>query len=521
MKTPIQIQLELSHRTYWREIKALPVAILVAGLALVAPSLAGAVRGQADSEPRDLARRFETLSEVEKKAITDLGEPGFDALLKEVRHRLQTKRASSNPEEKNDFGSHSDFADLVFFMCGRMPPNRTREVIDLLSFADRRKLSEAKEPILLGLTIGGDESITVPMFLKFVDSGAARGSAVYEVIAFAYTSQSVHSAAVSLLSRSSHPDAVAYLMRKLVDPKAEPALRNLAFTRLARTGGEVGLRAVLAAKDRERTVLSLKERFSRRKIPLKPVKPKAWWGLKATRRSSDGVLWGLLISPEFTYSDTWLIRHDGTRWVSPLMMRTSFRDGIPKDWLEKLTADAEAMRDSDGDGLNDVYEGMTGTNPIEKDSDGDGLTDDIDKNPLAAPRELTDEEKVLGAAFEGLMRFVGEKRNPLVVRFPAGVEPFEMFGVSDAIVARKHDPTGQSYRKINDLLGVSFRAPEYDPADQKLPWMEGRRPVIFSKDGAEAVVQVVGGLDHAGYDLRLKRYGAEWIVTNARMAWIE
>lgn len=46
--------------------------------------------------------------------------------------------------------------------------------------------------------------------------------------------------------------------------------------------------------------------------------------------------------------------------------------------LRMLTAQVEVIRDTDGDGLRDTEEALTGTNPENPDSDGDGLVDGLD-----------------------------------------------------------------------------------------------------------------------------------------------
>lgn len=119
------------------------------------------------------------------------------------------------------------------------------------------------------------------------------------------------------------------LIAQLNDPNANPHLRHQLFVKLARTGGRAGLRAVLAAKDRSRT-------------------------------------------------------------LPPL---TKTRD------LERLGL-AATGKDSDHDSLTDLMERRLGTDPHNPDTDGDGLKDGVDKNPLAAPRRLSEVEQILAAAFE-------------------------------------------------------------------------------------------------------------------------
>jgi hypothetical protein len=58
----------------------------------------------------------------------------------------------------------------------------------------------------------------------------------------------------------------------------------------------------------------------------------------------------------------------------------------------------ELQRDSDGDGLTDIYESLLLTNPNSADTDGDGLTDDADSCPLADPAQMGQVERGVARA---------------------------------------------------------------------------------------------------------------------------
>ena len=45
-----------------------------------------------------------------------------------------------------------------------------------------------------------------------------------------------------------------------------------------------------------------------------------------------------------------------------------------------------SMRDRDGDGLTDLQEKRTGTNPINRDTDGDGISDNRDIHPRSVKK---------------------------------------------------------------------------------------------------------------------------------------
>src|SRR5207248_8573014 len=83
-------------------------------------------------------------------------------------------------------------------------------------------------------------------------------------------------------------------------------------------------------------------------------------------------------------------------------------------------------QDTDGDGLTDIVEARLGTNPRKPDSDGDGLSDLVDPCPNAAPRPLSDAERIVAACIEA--RFFEEKWSVPAVLSGENVQPFELYG---------------------------------------------------------------------------------------------
>src|SRR5205085_9310988 len=164
-------------------------------------------------------------------------------------------------------------------------------------------------------------------------------------------------------------------------------------------------------------------------------------------------------------------------------------------WYDRFAADPELRRDSDRDGWSDVMEAYAGTDPHNKDTDGDGLPDSVDKNPLAAPGLLTDYQAILGAAVQGLMRFVGNWSHPIVVHLPAGVAPFEMFGVDGPILARTPETKVRTRNERYALLSVQYLRPRYGFDGEEVPFQRGGDPLLWNADHTEARVAIRGGLD--------------------------
>lgn len=90
---------------------------------------------------------------------------------------------------------------------------------------------------------------------------------------------------------------------------------------------------------------------------------------------SDPALLGTaLVAADGTVSASFPVPGSATDGPHELVVMGLGSDGE----LRTLTAPIEVIRDTDGDGLRDSEEALTGTNPDNPDSDGDGLIDGID-----------------------------------------------------------------------------------------------------------------------------------------------
>lgn len=181
--------------------------------------------------------------------------------------------------------------------------------------------------------------------------------------------------------------------------------------------------------------------------------------------------------------------------------------------------------DTDGDGWPDIVEKVFGTDPNNRDTDGDGLKDGEDKNPLAAPRPLSDTEQVLAAAFEAEYRFSGVNSAPAIIELPKGMEPFEFTGYDAAILCYRAGkapgddwPHGFPYLKTMEWVMVGwhrFSHPGWHAANRV---STGADVVQWNKGRTSAKVELDGEVSGSEYWLR--KFGSRWVVVGERMAWI-
>ena len=340
------------------------------------------------------------------------------------------------------------------------------------------------------------------------------------------------------LSRSSHPTALALMKAKLTDPTAEPELHRAAYLNLARTGGAAFVPAILAARDTRRTVPSLATRLELKTLPptILPEKKTRYETTRvlALARDSHKQLWALLTSDVLgSNRDLWIARWDGTQWREPLFtgkrltvkrVKDNEVEVFPSDWRQRFVENSALRRDSDHDGLTDLIEARLGTNPHRADSDGDSLRDGVDKNPLATPYPLTEQEKILAAAFEARYHQEAENSGPCQVELPPGIRPLELAGRKDVILCTpeaKHHP-------LEKIIGegavfVSFGLPDYDFQQARVLPTSSKQWLLWNAYHTEVRLSVnayIGKLNATGYDIQLKKFGENWIVVKAELTWI-
>ena len=334
--------------------------------------------------------------------------------------------------------------------------------------------------------------------------------------------------------RSSNPQAIQFLIGKLLDPEAEPELRHNAFLALPNTGGAAGLEAVLKAKDLRRTLPPLAEFMhldQLDRVPLETARAdydaehNSFLKSRLLEEQFDdhGQKWGLVQSSALGSGDLWIVKWDGRQWTDPLFTDVDLEEMKAADWVKAYAQDPTLLQDTDGDGWTDLMEGRLGTDALNSDTDGDGLSDPLDRNPLAKGRPQNEEQEILAAAFEATYRFYGWRRVPCIVEMPEGVEPFELSGWEWIILAKRHGeklPLDAIERRGVGL--IHFDLPQRDFGNDTLQKFRKGDVILWNKDRTEAkvhVVQYFGMLDAEGDDVYLKKIGKHWVAIEVKPIW--
>jgi outer membrane protein assembly factor BamB len=465
------------------------------------PALPGTIAGR-QALAKELVARFDHLDEDEQHTLLKLGDEAFEALLPLVRVRL----AQQHPEQ---------FSNPLKALAAVMQPKHTPAMIALLSLTDPPRGDPYARLDLFGILAFRGDDRALSLFLDQLRIGpqwAGFDEALYFV------------------THSSHPDAVRFLIEQLGNPQADPIIRHEAFINLARTGGAAGLKAVLAARDKRRTIPSLAQFMAIDRLGTTAASPQASFGypvrfpsqLLDTRKDSHGVLWGLIESGALgSLSDLWIARHNGKQWINPLFTGMTAEQLGHADWFARFVGNPKLSQDTDRDGWTDLVEQRLGTDPSKADTDGDGLPESRDKNPLVAPRPLSESEQVLAVAFEARFRFTGSRDVPCLVELPKGIRPLDLSGWDWIIITLKAgDDLRLAKMAGRGVAVVSFSPPVYDFTGGAV---HGRgvgqeQVILWNGQHTEAKLGIhtfYSGLDGDSDDIRLRKFGAHWVVIEA------
>ena len=347
------------------------------------------------------------------------------------------------------------------------------------------------------------------------------------------------------LADSRQPDILAFLKTALADPKAPAILRRIAFLNLARTGGAAMVPTILAVrnKERQRQVSgSFPERLRLDKLPHRVLsEAEARLHHHYTHVIALEKDWALLTTGQLgNTDDLWVARWDGAHWSDLRFTGETLLPWngpsrkepnpppirYPLDWYARFVGNEALSQDSDGDGLTDIMEKRLGTDPQNADSDGDGLSDSEDRNPLAPPRPpITDEEKIMVASFEALYAFESYNAWPCVIETPKGMRPLEFFGLNGRLFALPYVATKTPLTSCigEGTAAYDFRLPEFDFAGKKLQRKKMTNRVLWNATHTEAKISLnryYGMLNAEGFDIRLRKFGAEWVVIGLRSTWV-
>lgn len=353
------------------------------------------------------------------------------------------------------------------------------------------------EAVVRALVAKGDPDSYIPAFIQKLHQG-----------------KMVSGATLSAVSHASHPEAVAFLLSALHDPKAPREWRTEAFQHLAGTGGAEGVAAVRAARAKSG-----------------PCKP--WYArinfdkqnIVSTQQDTKGRTWMLFYSSILGYGTAlFMVERRGTEWGTPLFtgIGTTGRDEFPKafrgipldkllaaEWIKLFPDDPTIRKDTDGDGLTDLAEARLGTDPKKADTDGDGLRDAVDPCPLVARRPQGDTEQILAACIEAWVFAQENQAEPVIVSTTITI-PFEVSSNEGQVLWEKRgDSLWRSrvglYRIGNVFL--DFKSPD-GPKGQRIvygPDRQTARIVLLPDDGS----CIMG---HGTFTL--KKIDGEWFVVD-------
>jgi len=331
------------------------------------------------------------------------------------------------------------------------------------------------------------------------------------------------------ITKSSHPLAVEYIIKQMANNTATPELRHEAYVNLARTGQDAGIKAVIAARDPQRTIPSLERYMGLDNLGIVPGScgdlnagreaylfcyPK----LLKTYKDMKGVLWGLIRSPIIgSKDDLWIARHKKKKWMDPFFTGADYDQPGALERFTQFISDAQIRVDTDHDGWTDLVEQRIGTNPRNPDTDGDGIIDSRDKNPLAAPHQPGQLEQSIAAAFEARFKFIGwGEKAPCLVNLPPGMEPFELTSGDWIIVTAKNIQESPLYKVFEHGVAVVYLySPELGFKDKGILIANPNEYFLWNTDRTEmklGLAVIWAGLAGAMYEMHLKKIGAYWVV---------
>lgn len=457
-----------------------------------------------------LVRDYELSDEAERSRLVDLRHHAFKPMLaKFVGWATEYRKESESKSGEGTYKLYSLITDSAELLQNMFEPEFTSDVVAALNtMGPKETWATILENILQKK---GDPALFIPTLVKKLKSGSSTGN-MWE------------STTIGVVASSSHPDAVAFMLASLKDPKANEDVRQEAFRHLAGTGGEPGIAAVLAARPKPGPrkpwveLIDFAKPTGRAKPDMKTdAKGRTWM------RFTSGALGN--------HSDQFMVEKTRQGYGKPLFLgfytERTFSAEAPKtfrgvaidkliagEWVKLFADDPEIRKDSDGDGLTDLAEQRLATDPNNKDMDGDGLADSVDPCPNAAPRALGDKEKVVAACVEA--RFFAEDWGSPAVIAAEGMAPFELYGYPRTLIwSTETGRAGLSAVYGGGMNTISFHSPDENSRDPNF--------IKFSEGGKSArtmISRYSGGLNGDGTEVWLKKIGDEWFVVDMRLRYV-
>ncbi len=476
--------------------------------------LATAPQNQADRDAlaRAQAAKFELLDDAEQAQFAKLGGVAAEALIgRFVEWARESEKQWEDREMKDDLGSLrygllESAGELLDAMCG---PEQTDALTRAIAALAEKSSYRAVLIRLLGKHGRQDEVMrnyvaTLRKHLSSPDSKRDDGTMV------------------QMVARSKDPQAVAFMIDVLANPKAPGDWRKEAFVHLPGTGGSAGISAVLAARDGRRPRMRWEDRvdvagLSKRAIlsELKDSGGKTWRLFHSAALGNGSDLYVASKTPQGWSKALFTGVYTDRTWTLPAP--TSHR-GVPmakllkSEWVKMFALDPSVRKDADGDGLTDLVEARLGTDPQKPDTDGDGLGDAVDPCPNAAPRPMGDREKVVAACVEA--RFYGGNWGTPAVIEVKQLKPFEMYGYHGPLLWGTDAFKGT----LPKMYGTGMNSLTFHSAAERgTDWVE------FGADGRSAITLISrysGGLNGDGIRATLIKVGDDWFVTGLEMMYV-
>ncbi|WP_395094928.1 PQQ-binding-like beta-propeller repeat protein [Armatimonas sp.] len=449
-------------------------------------------------------------TETEKKALAERLVAQFELLDAAERHQLEKLKPYSAPAfiaQYLDWDSRTTpIPDLDNYLLAFCEKENTAALLGIWkTLGERRRRREGVEG---ALKAKGEEAGYIPTFVQNLRDQKSSSSAL-----------------LSAISHSSHPDAVAFLLDALRDPKAPAEWRAAAFEHLAGTGGAEGVAAIRAVRSSLKQPSPRKPWFASFDLESLPK--------KAVQKDAKGRTWALFQTDILGNSgDCFIVEKKAEGWGTPVFTGVwtgnTIRDNAPEtfrgirteklmatEWIKIFPDDPTLRKDTDGDGLTDLVEARLGTNPNKADTDGDGLSDAVDPCPTAAPRPLGDTEKILAACVEA--RFFDQNSERPLILFAPGVAPFEFDSNRGYLLWKQLRRRGPRATRpgggFDEDDGLCFRHLNRlkSPKEQ---------PITFGSDGQTARVALAPentgwcGTFSGGEAFSLRKIDGDWFVVD-------
>ncbi|MHC9539840.1 MAG: PQQ-binding-like beta-propeller repeat protein [Vulcanimicrobiota bacterium] len=509
----------------WSDVKALEDGLLISAGELISVfkrnvSSQCPIEGTSDTEPISYSPH---LSAKERHIILSRGDDAFPVILESVKrldklYREMKNRAGASPEEVQ--AHRSDIQDALSLLVECAGKGRTVEIVRLAESVG----DDDEDRMLFRWLAEKGSSVTDSFFLDRLPPGLPGNRRSYLPVL-----RSLRDYSMEL----SQDDCMKALQERFHIPWMNPFPDIAQFEFFIERGGSSpSLEMYIHPGERRRIVPSIEDAL---------CLEEAWQSGWAEGRLShhigsfmsefidmgtdpQGRKWGLFQSPlRGIYGDVWIAERRAGKWREPRCLCFDYFDVDNTDWISRFTKKGEFSKDSDWDGLPDCIERTFGTDPFNPDSDGDGLEDSVDRNPLAAPRRLSDEEEIVKAAMEWRAHNTPFRVTPWVVKLPQGMKPFEIDGCIWVTLMTSEDKPLPLFKREAGADMVWLRPPEHLGKDRAaLKPVEGEL-ILFNDDRTEAWFSVNmdnGGLSGIGVDLHLIKVRGYWEIIKCLTNWV-